>query len=434
MRVPVKPKPTPSAVFAVPKPAPSAVLRQAAPPLRSLNSSGNGIGSSETETDDATVIPMEDSGGIDPQPPQPSVVQPSSTLTEKPLTILCLDISRWTPGLQLFSLSMGIFFFFLINGYVEEYLFKMFPSFHFGWYLTTWELMLFALFALIERMMRGERLFGHKVPMRDHMIVAFSVTMARGLTNVSMQLLPYPTLVIFKSLKLLTVMIGSLCIVGRRFEFREYVSAFLLVASATLFSLGDKEVSSEFSWIGITVVLLSLFFDSVQANVQDRILTRQKCELTEAILFSNFFSGVMSLLWTAASGELTVAFEYCSDNPLTMQLFVLRAFVLYHGVVMLLAQIKLFGAVLANVVTTVRKILTVILSFIAFAHPVTQRHAIGLVVFAIALALNDLAKFVNCSFLCAPKKPAPAEVSVESRPLLDNNAAADGNQQSKQDV
>jgi adenosine 3'-phospho 5'-phosphosulfate transporter B3 len=167
--------------------------------------------------------------------------------------------------------------------------------------------------------------------MRDHMIVAFSVTMARGLTNVSMQLLPYPTLVIFKSLKLLTVMIGSLCIVGRRFEFREYVSAFLLVASATLFSLGDKEVSSEFSWIGITVVLLSLFFDSVQANVQDRILTRQKCELTEAILFSNFFSGVMSLLWTAASGELTVAFEYCSDNPLTMQLFVLRAFVLYHG-------------------------------------------------------------------------------------------------------
>jgi hypothetical protein len=132
MRVPVKPKPTPSAVFAVPKPAPSAVLRQAAPPLRSLNSSGNGIGSSETETDDATVIPMEDSGGIDPQPPQPSVVQPSSTLTEKPLTILCLDISRWTPGLQLFSLSMGIFFFFLINGYVEEYLFKMFPSFHFG--------------------------------------------------------------------------------------------------------------------------------------------------------------------------------------------------------------------------------------------------------------------------------------------------------------
>jgi adenosine 3'-phospho 5'-phosphosulfate transporter B3 len=70
--------------------------------------------------------------------------------------------------------------------------------------------------------------------------------------------------VIFKSLKLLTVMIGSLFIVGRRFEVREYVSALLLVASATLFSLGDKEVQSDFNWIGIIVVLLSLVFDSVQ--------------------------------------------------------------------------------------------------------------------------------------------------------------------------
>jgi hypothetical protein len=54
---------------------------------------------------------------------------------------------------------------------------------------------LFALFALIERFFRGERLLAHKVNLRDHFIVAISVTLARGLTNVSMQLLNYPTLV-----------------------------------------------------------------------------------------------------------------------------------------------------------------------------------------------------------------------------------------------
>ena len=292
----------------------------------------------------------------------------------------------------------------------------------------------------MERGIRGERLFGHKVPLRDHFIVAISVTLARGLTNVSMQLLPYPTLVIFKSLKLLTVMLGSLFIVGRRFELREYVSVVLLVGSATLFSLGDREVASaEFSSIGIIVVLFSLFFDSVQANVQDRILTRQKCELTEAILFSNFFSFVLSGIWTGASGELRVAVEYCWQNPLTYQLFVLRAFVLYHGVVMLLAQIKLFGAVLANVVTTVRKIVTILVSFLAFAHPLTQRHAIGLVIFCVAVALNDIAKYIRCGCKAAAavadgvgKKGGDAtSVAAASSPLggVDGGSGADTKQE-----
>jgi hypothetical protein len=47
--------------------------------------------------------------------------------------------------------------------------------------------------------MRGEKLLSHKIPLRDHFIVAISVTLARGLTNVSMQLLNYPTLVRFFS-------------------------------------------------------------------------------------------------------------------------------------------------------------------------------------------------------------------------------------------
>ena len=51
---------------------------------------------------------------------------------EKALVILCFDITRWSARLQLLSLSFGIFFFFLINGYVEEYMFKRLPSFKFG--------------------------------------------------------------------------------------------------------------------------------------------------------------------------------------------------------------------------------------------------------------------------------------------------------------
>lgn len=97
--------------------------------------------------------------------------------------------------MQLVVLSLGIFFFFLVNGYIEESLFHRFPAFHFGWYLTTLELAAFAVLALLERALKGEPVWSHTISLRDHMIVAVSVTISRGLTNVSMQLLSYPTLV-----------------------------------------------------------------------------------------------------------------------------------------------------------------------------------------------------------------------------------------------
>jgi adenosine 3'-phospho 5'-phosphosulfate transporter B3 len=212
---------------------------------------------------------------------------------------------------------------------------------------------------------------------------------------------------IFKSLKLITVMVGSMCIVGRSFSVREYLAAILLAASAALFSLGDAEVDADFNTIGVVVVLLSLVFDSVQANTQDRILTVQQCPLVEAILFSNLLSGFFSLLYTWISGELAVAVPFCADHPLTYQLFVVRALILYVGVIFLLTQIKLFGAVTTNVVTTVRKILTVVLSFIIFAHVLTPRHLYGLLAFTLAVCINEFAK---CCYAGVPVALAPAPV------------------------
>ena len=96
---------------------------------------------------------------------------------------------------QLVILSIGVFAFFITNGYVEEYLFIRFPGFKFGWFLTVIELVLFALFAGFQRLVYRERIFAHSMPLVNHFIVAMAVTMSRGLTNVSMQLLNYPTMV-----------------------------------------------------------------------------------------------------------------------------------------------------------------------------------------------------------------------------------------------
>ena len=56
-----------------------------------------------------------------------------------------------------------------------------------------WELIGFSLLAALEIKMSGGQVRAHKAPLRSHIVVAVSMSLARGLTNMSLQYLNYPT-------------------------------------------------------------------------------------------------------------------------------------------------------------------------------------------------------------------------------------------------
>lgn len=166
------------------------------------------------------------------------------------LKFLLWDITGLSEKLQFAVLACGVFFFFLLNSYLEEYLFRVIPEFKYGWYLTFFELLCFAAFAMMERTSGGEKAMARSAPLRGHFWVAAAMTASRGLTNESLQYLAYPTQVVFKSMKLITVMIASVVFLGRRYVGGEYLAAAMLVASAALFSLGDVDLAPDYNPYG----------------------------------------------------------------------------------------------------------------------------------------------------------------------------------------
>jgi solute carrier family 35 (adenosine 3'-phospho 5'-phosphosulfate transporter), member B3 len=82
--------------------------------------------------------------------------------------------------------------------------------------MTVFELLGFALIAAIEHTASNGFVFRRRAPLYNHLIVAASMTFARGLTNMSLQYLNYPSQVIFKSLKLIVVLMGSVFIYQKR--------------------------------------------------------------------------------------------------------------------------------------------------------------------------------------------------------------------------
>ena len=199
-------------------------------------------------------------------------------------------------------------------------------------------------------------------------------------------------------MKLLTVMAGSLCILRQSFHPVEYLCAACLVTSACLFSYGDHLVTAggvahglvgaelgESLQLGVGIVLLSLVADAFHATTQDTLMRAQHASTLETMLFTNAFSSLLALLVTVLTGELVPAFHYCLAHPSAYPLFVLRAVIIYLGVLCFLLMIKSFGVVRATAVTTVRKILSVLLSFVLFPKGWSGMYVWGFLAFSAGL-------------------------------------------------
>jgi len=231
--------------------------------------------------------------------------------------------------------------------------------------------------------------------LRAHMGIAIAMAVARGLTNVSIQYLNYPTQVIFKSMKLLTVILGSAFFLRNAHHWLEYVSTVLYVASAVFFSLGDIDLEPNFSMTGIVIVLCSLVADSLHSNQQERVLKQQGASELETLIYSNLFSAVLVLMYLLATDALVPALQYCWATPLSYFLFIIRAMVIYCGVKCYLSLVNLAGNVFATTMTTIRKILTILISFFLFPKPFTMKYFYGLLTFGMAIAANIKAVHVK---------------------------------------
>ncbi|TYJ21483.1 hypothetical protein E1A91_A08G067000v1 [Gossypium mustelinum] len=108
---------------------------------------------------------------------------------------------------------------------------------------------------------------------------------SHGLTKGSLAFLNYPAQLMFKSTKVLPVMVMGAFIPGlrRKYPAHEYVSAILLVLGLILFTLADAQTSPSFSVIGVIMVIGAVVMDSFLGNLQE-VIFNMNPETTQARL------------------------------------------------------------------------------------------------------------------------------------------------------
>uniref|UniRef100_A0A183V2W3 Adenosine 3'-phospho 5'-phosphosulfate transporter 2 n=1 Tax=Toxocara canis TaxID=6265 RepID=A0A183V2W3_TOXCA len=298
----------------------------------------------------------------------------------------------------------------------QELMFRLDGMKPFGLYLTFVQFIVYSLFAFTEGKLRGG--MKRRIPMKTYIQLAFYTVATMGLTNASVGYLNYPTHLIFKCCKLIPVLIGGIIIQGKKYGWLDLLAASLMSFGLIIFTLADSKVAPNFDPRGYVMICLALLADAIIGNVQEKVMHTYGATNNEVIFYSYTIGSIYIFSGLLITGQFTDAFIFFlqirslyqfhnvySNHCCYLAIIIVILFTLqnswrtygyailfgtlgYLGVNMVLSLIRTSGALLTVTVTTVRKAITIILSFLLFAKPFTITYLWGGLIVLFSIYLN----------------------------------------------
>mmetsp|Transcript_93318 Transcript_93318/g.243311 ORF Transcript_93318/g.243311 Transcript_93318/m.243311 type:complete len:281 (+) Transcript_93318:2-844(+) len=216
--------------------------------------------------------------------------------------------------------------------------------------------------------------------------------------NHAVHFVDFTVKVVFKASKLLPTMAVS-TLVGntRAFSLEEYAAAALLCSGTALFSQGSaKEGHGSASsadagssvWIGAALLAFAVLVEGATSNGQQLML--HKVSADALMLRMNALGAVGGFAGLVLAGDLGQLLAFSQDQPTTLPLLVGAGFSLATSVACYVRLLREVGSVFATIVSTLRKSVTVLLSFVLFpGKAFTPIRALGLAVVLAGVLLAE---------------------------------------------
>mmetsp|Transcript_9183 Transcript_9183/g.13778 ORF Transcript_9183/g.13778 Transcript_9183/m.13778 type:complete len:374 (+) Transcript_9183:51-1172(+) len=203
-------------------------------------------------------------------------------------------------------------------------------------------------------------------------------------TNWSLQYLNYTLRVLFKASKILPTVFVSVCFYRRKYSIAEYVNMCVLVLSIVLFSYGDAvgkgktSAESNFDLIGVFLITVGVIADALTSNFESEVLFKKRqASHSEVMMAASLFGSLYMLVLLVVSGKAPDAFKYAMDNPSLAIKVVVSCSAGYFSITFILKIIKRVGAVSAEIVKSIRRVVSIMLSFLIYGNPFLTWHLVG---------------------------------------------------------
>lgn len=261
------------------------------------------------------------------------------------------------------------------------------PGFRYtGWlaFLTSFTYM---ALAMVERVVERDLL--RRGSFAEYVKLSFLTMGGMYFTNFSLHYLSYSLRVVFKSSKLVPVMLLGVVYLKKRYTVAQYAAVGLLTAGVVVFTLGDAKGRAFFNPVGIAFIVAGSLSDAMAANYEEKVFfSRMGCSASEVVLYSSALGSVWALLAEAFTGELLPALRHSWDHLEAVPLMLFASVFGYIAQSGVLLLIKHFGATAAEIVKSCRKVTTILISFMVYGKPWNGYHVAGTLLFVNSVAVE----------------------------------------------
>ena len=229
----------------------------------------------------------------------------------------------------------------------------------------------------------------NKAPLLAYTPCALSNTMSSWSQYASLKYVSFPVQTVFKSSKIIPVMMMGKFLKGTSYPSSQYVEALLITLGVAIFSVASKSSSRETSTelIGLVFLLLYISFDSFTAQWQDKVYSqygRANVDPYQMMLGVNSSAIIITTIGLIVSGDFPVVHEFLLANPQVFTYNVITAITSASGQLCIFYTIKEFGPIAFTIIMTTRQMFSICISAIVFVHPISAKAGMGaLLVFAV---------------------------------------------------
>ena len=216
--------------------------------------------------------------------------------------------------------------------------------------------------------------------------VAISNTLSSWFQYLSLKFVDSPVLIVFKSFKIIPVMLLGKLMHGTRYSYGEYVEGILIVVGVIIFSLAHSASHHHFRGSSINVqgffyLLVYLLADAFTSQWQSTIYNtygRRNVDAFQMMLAVSMLNIIFTTI--AMAGDIPAVLDFLYVNPTAMYSLLLAAVASTLGQVVIFHIIREHGPLIFAIVVSVRQGLFSCLSAVVFSHDIPPMAIVGALV------------------------------------------------------
>ena len=190
-------------------------------------------------------------------------------------------------------------------------------------------------------------------------------------------------------------MLIATCVNQKVFASYEYLCALCICAGLVLFAMADYTLDPlQFNPTGLLLVTGSVVADSILPNAQEHLF-RDGSSRLEVTVYSNLFSFIGMTIVTLMNGSLSMFVRGLAANSQLATYFGVYTVLSYISISCYMTLVKRFGGVTAVLLTTARKAMTIILSFMLFPKGFSWLYVHGSLLVLGAVMVAGICKRLN---------------------------------------